>query len=58
MTVRRHTGGPNRTLGKVGLIAGCDYRPCTHCGRRVFVPAFSDWSTCRPCQTHTKEEAA
>lgn len=53
-TRRRHTGGPNRTPGKVGLIAGCDYRPCDSCRRRVFVPAESTWTTCRPCRRQTR----
>lgn len=46
--MKHPTKGPNAL--KVGLIAGCDYRACNSCGKRVFVPAASPWKTCRPCK--------
>lgn len=49
-----HTGGPTRIQGKPSLIAGCDYRLCDHCPKRVFVPAASTWTTCRPCRTEER----
>lgn len=46
----RNTGGPNRTQGKAGLIAGTEFRACEECGRKVFVPAISSWKRCGVCR--------